>query len=685
VGSAAWNHFDSNFGSGGKVFTDVGPQSDYVSAVAIQTDGKIVVAGNSSLGNYRFCAARYNTDGSLDMSFGFEGRTITPFDIWNDSANDIAIQPDGKIIVVGTTNTGNSDFDVAVVRYNSNGTLDTSFDGDGKKVIQVQTHDYGYSVAVQPDGKILIGGTSSTTNVDSDFMVLRLNPNGSLDNSFDADGKVVTIIGTSQDYGRKLILLPDGKIFVAGYIHINANDYELAAARYNSDGSLDATFSGDGKMISEFGASYESFEDALVQPDGKILILGSRLSGAPGFNYKVLVARYNSDGTIDTSFASGGSTLISASSTNDFGNGLVLQPDGKIVIGGIASKGLNVYDVFLTRLYSDGSPDRGFGAGSQIIKALGSQNNGLTDIALQADGKIVAVGYRETSGIADFAVTRFLPETSDFDFEGDGKSDISIFRPSVGEWWYQKSSNGGNAAFQFGNSNDKIVPADFTGDGRTDLAIWRPSTGEWFVLRSEDGSYYSFPFGTTGDIPAPADFDGDERADATVFRPSTGTWYILRASGETLIQGFGQNGDIPVVADYDADGKADICIYRPPVGEWWINRSAAGLIVHQFGNSTDKPVQGDYTGDGKADVAIWRPASGEWFILRSEDSSYYSYPFGTNGDVPAPGDFDGDGRADTTIFRPNGSTWYVQRSTAGTLIQNFGQNGDRPVQNAFVP
>jgi hypothetical protein len=273
-----------------------------------------------------------------------------------------------------------------------------------------------------------------------------------------------------------------------------------------------------------------------------------------------------------------------------------------------------------------------------------------------------------------------------FDFDGDGKTDISIFRPSVGEWWYLKSSNGQNYAAQFGTSSDKLTPADFTGDGKTDIAVWRPSTGEWFVLRSEDGSFYSFPFGTSGDITVTGDFDADGKSDAAVFRPSDTNWYIRRSSdGGTTIQQFGQTGDVPVVADYDGDGKADIAIYRVASGEWWIQRSSLGLIAFQFGNSSDKPVQGDYTGDGKADVALFRPSTGEWFVLRSENQSYYSFPFGTNGDTPTPGDYDGDGKFDATVYRSSNTTWYSQRTTAGTLIQSFGIAGDTPVPNAFVP
>ena len=272
------------------------------------------------------------------------------------------------------------------------------------------------------------------------------------------------------------------------------------------------------------------------------------------------------------------------------------------------------------------------------------------------------------------------------DFDGDHKTDVGILRPVPSEWWIYRSSTGATFATQFGATTDKLAPGDYTGDGSADIAFWRPSTGFWFVLRSEDFSFFSFPFGTNGDVPAPADYDGDGKTDAAVFRPSSATWFIRRSlDSETTILAFGANGDNPVPADYDGDGRADIAIFRPSVGQWWLNRSAATLIAVTFGNSSDKPVPGDYTGDGKSDVAFWRPSTGEWFVLRSENSSFFAFAFGTNGDIPAPGDYDGDGRHDATVFRPSSATWFSQRTTAGTLIQQFGAGGDRPIPNAFVP
>lgn len=285
------------------------------------------------------------------------------------------------------------------------------------------------------------------------------------------------------------------------------------------------------------------------------------------------------------------------------------------------------------------------------------------------------------------SLTMLAPRPNLFDFDGDAKTDIGIYRPNGAngaEWWYLKSSNGGSFATQFGTASDTIAAADYTGDGKADIAFWRPSTGFWYVLRSEDLTYFAVPFGANGDVPAPSDFDADGKADVAVFRPSTATWFIANSTGNTTIQQFGQAGDLPVPADYDGDGRSDLAIYRPGVGQWWLLRSTAGTVAYQFGTSADKTVAGDFTGDGKTDAAFWRPSTGEWYVLRSEDLSFYAFPFGTSTDVPSPGDYDGDGKTDAGVFRPSNTTWYVNRSTAGVLIQQFGSAGDVPLPNAYV-
>ena len=273
-----------------------------------------------------------------------------------------------------------------------------------------------------------------------------------------------------------------------------------------------------------------------------------------------------------------------------------------------------------------------------------------------------------------------------FDFDGDSKTDISIFRPGPGQWWYLRSSDGGNRAFTFGESTDKLAPVDFTGDGKADVAFWRPSVGEWYVLRSENNTFYAFPFGANGDVPVPADYDGDGKGDAAVFRPSTATWFIQRSTGGITFQNFGASTDLPVHGDFDGDGRSDLAIFRPSDGSWWIQRSSNGsTFATIFGASSDKRVPGDYTGDGKTDLAFWRPSTGNWYILRSENLSYYAVPFGISTDIPVAGDYDGDGRWDVSVFRPTTNSWYLNRSTSGVATVTFGASGDMPVPSAWIP
>jgi hypothetical protein len=225
-----------------------------------------------------------------------------------------------------------------------------------------------------------------------------------------------------------------------------------------------------------------------------------------------------------------------------------------------------------------------------------------------------------------------------FDFDGDGKSDVSVYRG--GTWWYAASSaSGEQRATQFGLATDKTVPADFDGDGKTDQAVFRPSTGVWYMLGSRDG-FSAIQFGAAEDIPQAGDFDGDGKADQAVFRPSNGVWYMMGSrDGFSAVQ-FGANGDIPVAADFDGDKKMDPAVYRG--GTWFMLRSRDGFAAPAFGTATDVPVPADYDGDGKADTAVYR--GGTWFQLRSTEG-FRSVQLGIATDQPVPADYDGDKKA----------------------------------------
>ena len=268
------------------------------------------------------------------------------------------------------------------------------------------------------------------------------------------------------------------------------------------------------------------------------------------------------------------------------------------------------------------------------------------------------------------------------DFDGDGKTDLSVFRPSEGNWYLNRSTDG-FIVKAWGLSTDITTPGDFDGDNKADTAIFRPSTGTWWILRSSDGGFSSMPFGVSGDVPVVGDYDGDNKADVAVFRPSTNVWYIQNSGGGTTIQTFGAAGDLPVRGDYNGDAKTDIAIFRPSTSTWWIMNSGGGVTTATFGLSTDKPVPADYDGDNKDDVAVYRPSVGTWFVLRSSDGVVSIVTFGIATDVPVPGDYDGDGRDDQAIYR-NG-VWWLNRSSAGVIASSFGLATDTPTPSRYIP
>lgn len=273
-----------------------------------------------------------------------------------------------------------------------------------------------------------------------------------------------------------------------------------------------------------------------------------------------------------------------------------------------------------------------------------------------------------TATTTNTAVNASVPR---FDYDGDGITDIVIWRPSDGLWCIVRSTDGTVIYQHWGTSGDKLVPADYDGDGKTDFAIYRPSTAEWWILKSSNGSYFSFTFGLSDDKPVPGDYDHDGKADIGVFRPSSGFWYITRSTDGTLIsQQLGVAGDKPIQSDYDGDAITDLAVYRQGTTEsnWYIFQSSDGSIKSkQFGRSMDKPVPGDYDGDGKTDFGVWRPDDGYWYtasITEPEPAqNYTSVKFGQNGDKPQPADFDGDGKTDKAVWRPSTKYWWILKSS----------------------
>ena len=399
---------DLTFHHDGKVITDFGADEG-ARDIAIQPDGKIIAAGGNVYGT-KSALARYNTDGSLDLSFGKGGKVITS----GSDASAVALQADGKIVTVGEINfkelPGDSSFryGFGAIRYNHDGSLDISFGQGGKVGIDsffsgTRAGDKAVDVVIQPDGKIVIAGQTNDNYDYEDVQVAlaRLNSDGTLDTSFGGDGTVTTLFGASfsRVYANSVALQPDGKIVVGGYYKY-ANGRNVALARYHTDGRLDQSFDGDGRVVTILSPNTDSetYETlpafVAIQPDGKILAAGTmELPPAPDYsrpNYVFALVRYKANGSLDETFGDAGKVNTDFSGGTDIVSDLALQADGKIVLAGQAG-GL-IRGIGLARYLPDGSPDNTFDTDGKLVSRFACDGVSETAVAIQADGKIVAAG-----------------------------------------------------------------------------------------------------------------------------------------------------------------------------------------------------------------------------------------------------------------------------------------------------
>lgn len=390
---------DMSFDQDGIKLQDLADRSASAASVAVQPDGKIVVAGNCYNGTYRsFALARLNPTGGLDPAFGSNGRAVVPIGNGDSQANAVAIQPDGKIVAAGyATN------DIAVVRLNTDGTLDTTFDGDGIAITSFSTNnDVANAIALQPDGRITVAGWTINGSGNADFATVRYRTNGSLDQSFNLTGKATTAFGTKDDTAACVSIQPDGKIVTSGYATIGGHA-EFALTRYATNGIRDMSFGTSGRVTTAVGDFSGCFGQA-IQRDGKIVVAG--------FSYRLdvdgqligvdlNVIRYNTNGVLDNTFGTGG-IVTTTSSGGEFGGPVALQSDAKILVSGVRfNLDTGSYESVMVRFLPTGEIDSTYGIDGTAVVDFGAEGFSFSSFTTDSlDRPIIAGSAGGVFGVA---------------------------------------------------------------------------------------------------------------------------------------------------------------------------------------------------------------------------------------------------------------------------------------------
>jgi uncharacterized delta-60 repeat protein len=427
--------FDSAFNAGGSpqgvVLTPIGSGDDAAYVMALQADGKIIAAGQTSTASGDdFAMVRYNADGTLDSSFGSGGKVSADFGSASDYAAALVVQSDGKIVAAVQTVTA-SGAEFALARYNTDGTPDNTYGSGGAETGDFgSANDYATDLALQADGKLVVAGYRDDSGGGGfDYVVARYNSDGSLDTSFGTGGQVTTAVGNQLDWNVELALQGDGKIIIgSGFGTVSASDFFVA--RYTTDGVLDTTFNpggglAQGMVVTDMGGTFDAVYAVLVQPDGKIVASGQ--SNGAVFP----LARYNTDGSLDTGFGTGGKLIYDFGSTHAWVNALAIQPNGKLLAAGLAQNGAN--DEFtVVRFTPDGTAEGG------RFDAIGSSDSVIGAVAVQPDGRIVAAGHASNGTNKDFAVVRYTSNDAPWDLTPDAFSFTDV--SAVGQGSVQTSN-----------------------------------------------------------------------------------------------------------------------------------------------------------------------------------------------------------------------------------------------------
>ncbi len=472
----------------------------------------------------------------------------------------------------------------------------------------------------------------------------QISPTFRNEGDFDGDGDLdfASTNTSGTNYALQIYVNQGNGVFTPGstLTSLDSRDYLLSAvADFNNDGKPDVLF-GTGSV-----------------PMPKTVVLinqGNNNFAAATYNLPSSITAFfphvgDFDGDGDTDF-------INAA---NFAYGYVVNTN-------------NGAGIFTQRFYSIGAYERQpvgdlNGDGKTDFIRVNNNNRGFDN-----DNSGL---FNETTFFTKLNVCNNPGQSKIVDFEGDGKTNRTLWRPSDGRWRYENPNVFGGVSFNWGANGDKTVPGDYDGDGKTDYAVFRPD-GVWSIRNSSNGLTTTTAFGLSNDKPVPADYNGDGRTDIAVYRQSNGTWYFLTSgSNQFSATQFGIAEDVPLPEDYDGDEKADIAVFRPSQGNWYILRSSNGSFAGiNWGLSTDTPHPADYDGDGKADICVRRASTDYWYILRSYNNQSGAFLYGFASDVPQIGDWDGNGIMDLGVYRPDTRYWY----STGAFGGQFGEMGETP-------